>query len=217
MEPEFWLQRWREGRTGFHRDAVMPLLEKHWPRLGAADGAPVFVPLAGKTLDMHWLAARGHGVLGCELSPLAVEAFFAEAGLAPEQERDADGLHHRAGRIDLVEGDVFALADATLARMQAVYDRAALIALPEALRRRYREHLQAILPVTCQGLVITLEYDQTQMDGPPFSVSRAEMEQGFSSWQLEELQREDVLEGNWKFVRHSLTALDEVTYHLRRG
>ncbi|TWH15351.1 MULTISPECIES: thiopurine S-methyltransferase [Pseudoxanthomonas] len=217
MEPEFWLQRWREGRTGFHRDAVMPLLEKHWPRLGAADGAPVFVPLAGKTLDMHWLAARGHGVLGCELSPLAVEAFFAEAGLAPEQERDADGLHHRAGRIDLVEGDVFALADATLARMQAVYDRAALIALPTALRRRYASQVYGRLPRGCRGLLITLEYPQEQMQGPPFSVAETEVRGLFAAdWEMELLERRDILAQEPRFVADGVTALATAVYRLRR-
>ncbi len=217
MEPEFWLQRWREGRTGFHRDAVMPLLEKHWPRLGAADGAPVFVPLAGKTLDMHWLAARGHGVLGCELSPLAVEAFFAEAGLVPEQERDADGLHHRAGRIDLVEGDVFALADATLARMQAVYDRAALIALPTTLRRRYASQVYGRLPRGCRGLLITLEYPQEQMQGPPFSVAETEVRGLFAAdWEVELLERRDILAQEPRFVADGVTALATAVYRLRR-
>src|SRR5690606_18756278 len=102
MEPDYWLHRWDEGRTGFHRDDVMPLLQRHWPALELPADAAVLVPLAGKTLDMHWLAARGHPVLGAELSERAVQAFFAEAGLEPQCERDHDGLHHRSGRIDLV-------------------------------------------------------------------------------------------------------------------
>jgi Thiopurine S-methyltransferase (TPMT). len=101
MDPVFWLQRWNEGRIGFHRGEVMPLLEKHWPALGVPAGGRVFVPLAGKTLDMHWLAAQGHAVLGAELSPLAVRAFFAEAGLEPAVAEDGDGCHHRAGPVDL--------------------------------------------------------------------------------------------------------------------
>ena len=97
MDADFWLQRWNEGRIGFHRGEVMPLLEKHWPGLNVPADGRVFVPLAGKSLDMHWLAAQGHRVLGAELSPLAVQAFFAEAGLEPVVANDADGVHHRAG------------------------------------------------------------------------------------------------------------------------
>ena len=101
MDADFWLQRWNQGRIGFHRGEVMPLLEKHWATLDVAAHGRVFVPLAGKSLDMHWLAAQGHRVLGAELSPLAVQAFFAEAGLEPVASTDADGVHHRAGPIDL--------------------------------------------------------------------------------------------------------------------
>ncbi|WP_277052277.1 thiopurine S-methyltransferase [Zestomonas thermotolerans] len=217
MQESFWQERWARDQIGFHQAQVTPYLRRHWPALQLPADSQVLVPLCGKTLDMCWLAERGHAVLGVELVEKAVQAFFAENGLEPQISQHGAFTCYRADNIELYCGDFFALGAADVARCVAFYDRAALIALPEALRRRYREHLQAILPVTCQGLVITLEYDQTQMDGPPFSVSRTEMEQGFSSWQLEELQREDVLEGNWKFVRHSLTALDEVTYHLRRG
>jgi thiopurine S-methyltransferase len=32
------------------------LLLKHWPAVGAEPGCRVFVPLAGKSLDMAWFA-----------------------------------------------------------------------------------------------------------------------------------------------------------------
>src|SRR3546814_8142059 len=92
MDPDFWQQRWRDNRIGFHRDGVLPLLEKHWPSLGLATGSRVFVPLCGKSLDMAWLAARGHRVLGVELSPLAVGQFFDENGLAPRSEEHTSEL-----------------------------------------------------------------------------------------------------------------------------
>ena len=82
MDADFWLQKWQEGQIGFHRHDVMPLLQKHWPSLQLPEASRVLVPLCGKSLDMHWLAAQGHRVLGVELSPLAVTQFFDEAGLA---------------------------------------------------------------------------------------------------------------------------------------
>lgn len=217
MDPDFWLQRWNEGRIGFHRDEVMPLLEKHWPALGVPAGGRVFVPLAGKSLDMHWLAAQGHEVLGAELSPLAVAAFFAEARLAPQVSRDADGIHHRTGPIDLVQGDVFALSAATLGAMDAVYDRAALIALPPAMRRRYVDEVYGKLPAGCRGLLITLEYPQAEMDGPPFAVEEAEVRGLFAPrWEVELLERRDILAQEPRFIADGVTALSTAIYGLRK-
>ncbi|SON79850.1 putative Thiopurine S-methyltransferase [Xanthomonas phaseoli pv. phaseoli] len=137
MDTDFWLQRWHDGQTGFHQDEVMPLLQKHWPALQLPHAARVLVPLCGKTLDMHWLAAQGHRVLGVELSPLAVTQFFAEAGLQPQRHTSSAGEHFIAGPIEIICGDAFALDRSVLADCMAVYDRAALVALPAELRRQY--------------------------------------------------------------------------------
>ena len=134
MQPDFWHQRWADNQIGFHQSSPTPLLLKYWPALGIAQGAQVFVPLAGKSLDMAWLAAQGHRVLGVELSQLAVEQFFAEHGLQPETRDSKYGRHHEAGGIELIVGDAFGLDPALLADVAGVYDRAALIALPPALR-----------------------------------------------------------------------------------
>ena len=217
MDADFWLQRWNEGRIGFHRGEVMPLLEKHWPGLGVQAGGRVFVPLAGKTLDMHWLAAQGYQVLGCELAALAVDAFFAEAGLQPALHRDAEGVHHRAGPIDLVLGDVFALSPALLGAMDAVYDRAALIALPPAMRRRYASEVYAKLPRGCRGLLITLEYPQAEMDGPPFAVPEDEVDALFApAWDVELVERRDILANEPRFIADGVSALSTAVYRLRK-
>src|SRR5690606_5572725 len=157
MDPDFWLQRWREGRTGFHNEHVQPLLERHWPTLGLASGSRVFVPLAGKSLDLPWLAARGHRVLGVELSPLAVSQFFEENRMTPATRVTRHGVHHVAGDIELICGDAFALDAHALADCTGVYDRAALIALPPDLRARYVDELYGALPPGCRGLLVTLE------------------------------------------------------------
>ncbi len=217
MDADFWLQRWREGQIGFHRGEVMPLLEQYWPSLAVPTGSRVFVPLAGKTLDMHWLAAQGLQVLGCELSPLAVEAFFAEAGITPQVQRDADGLHHRAGAIDLVQGDVFALREQTLATMDAFYDRAALIALPAGMRRRYVDEVYGRLPAGCRGLLITLEYPPGEKNGPPFPVPEADVHALFAPhWDVERLTRRDILASEPRFIAEGVTALATAAYRLQR-
>ncbi|NCT66587.1 MAG: thiopurine S-methyltransferase [Rhodanobacteraceae bacterium] len=218
MDHDFWLQRWREGRTGFHQDRVMPLLEKHWDTLALPPGSRVFVPLAGKTLDMLWLAARGHRVLGVELSPLAVEQFFAENKLMPEVHASRYGTHYVAGEIELVCGDAFALDAAALADCAGVYDRAALIALPRDLRARYAGELYARLPADCRGLLITLEYPQHEKDGPPFSVEEAEVRRLYAPrWSVDLLERRDILAAEPGFAAEGVTALATAVYRLRHA
>ncbi|KRF01867.1 thiopurine S-methyltransferase [Frateuria sp. Soil773] len=217
MDSEFWLQRWREGRTGFHQDRPTPLLLEHWPRLEAAPGSRVFVPLAGKSLDLAWLAAQGHRVLGVELSPLAVAQFFAEHGLTPQVHDSRYGRHYRAGAIELICGDAFALDAEVLADCMAVYDRAALIALPPPLRRRYGRELYARLPAGCRGLVITLEYPQHEKHGPPFCVPETEVAELYGrDWDVAVLERRDILAQQPGFVTEGLSALETVAYRLVR-
>ncbi|MEO7063180.1 MAG: thiopurine S-methyltransferase [Dokdonella sp.] len=218
METNFWLQRWREGRTGFHRDRVMPLLTQHWDALALSPGSRVFVPLAGKSLDMLWLAAQGYRVLGVELSSLAVQQFFADNDLRPEVHDSRYGRHHVAGAIELICGDAFALDAAALADCASVYDRAAVIALPADMRRRYAEELYARLPAGCRGLMITLEYPQAEKVGPPFSVDEREVRSVFGArWQIDLLDRRDILDSEPGFVAEGVSALATAVYRLRRA
>lgn len=217
MDPDFWRQRWQDRRIGFHQAEPTPLLQKHWAAAGAPAGGKVFVPLAGKSLDMLWLAARGHRVLGVELSPLAVAQFFDEHGLRPEIFETRYGVHHRAGGIELICGDAFALDEALLADCDAVFDRAALIALPSALRERYVAELHARMPAGCHGLLITLEYPQREKAGPPFSVPEAEVRERYGpQWTVERLERRDILASQPAFVEEGVTALDTCVYRLTR-
>lgn len=217
MEAEFWLDRWREGRTHFHQSRVTPLLQKYWPQLGLPSGSTVLVPLCGKSLDMLWLAEQGHRVLGVELSELAITQFFSENQLTPVLHESAQGRHYVAGNIELVCGDIFALEDATLAACASAYDRAALIALPPAMRQRYASEIYGRLPGAAQSLVITLEYAQEKMEGPPFSVAEDEVLRLFSPHsETAAIDRRDILEKEPKFLERGLTALDTVVYRLRR-
>ncbi len=217
MDHDFWLQCWREGRTGFHQARVLPLLQKHWPTLGVPRGGRVFVPLAGKSLDMAWLAAQGHRVLGVELSPLAVQQFFTEHGLMPATHESRYGTHWVAGGIELICGDVFGLDAAVLADCAAVYDRAALIALPPDVRQRYVAQVQTLLRSGARGLLVTLEYPQQQMQGPPFAVDEAEVIGRYAAdWEVRLLERRDILPLEPGFVARGLSALDTAVYRLRR-
>ncbi|MGH8273481.1 MAG: thiopurine S-methyltransferase [Gammaproteobacteria bacterium] len=217
MQADFWLQRWRERRTAWHRESVMPLLVEHWPRLEVPAGTRVLVPLCGKSLDMLWLAAQGLRVLGVELSPLAIEQFFAENDLVSQKRETADGVHHTAGNIEIIQGDLFKTDAATLSECRAVYDRAALIALPAPDRRHYAEKIYARLPAGCRGLMITFEYPQAEMNGPPFSVDEAEIHRLFDpDWEVALAERRDILAGQPGFREAGLTALNTTVYRFHR-
>ena len=218
MQPDFWLQRWQNGQIGFHRNEVMPLLQKHWPELALPAGCRVLVPLCGKTLDMHWLAAQGHRVLGVELSPMAIEQFFAEADIIPQRHSSQYGEHYSAGPIEIICGDAFALDAGLLTDVAAVYDRAALIALPPPLRQQYRDTLYAQLPVNCRGLLITLEYPQDEKQPPPFSVEQAEVLRLFATpWLATVMERRDILDQQPDFRADGVTALSTTVYQLFRS
>ncbi|WLH31737.1 thiopurine S-methyltransferase [Pseudomonas canadensis] len=218
MEPKFWQERWARNQIGFHLSEVNPYLQRHWPQLAVAEGSKVLVPLCGKSLDLVWLASHGLRVMGVELSEQAVEAFFSEQNLVPRITRRSAFTVYQADLIEVWCGDFFALDAEALVGCAALYDRAALIALPPLMRAQYAEHLSRLLPSGCQGLLITLDYDQTQKAGPPFAVTDDEVKVLFGSdWTLRALQEQDVLEESWKFVQEGVTRLDERVYRLTKA
>ena len=146
MDAEFWLQRWQQGRTGFHQGRVEPLLAKHWPTLGVAPGSRVLVPLCGKAHDLTWLAEQGLKVLGIEISPLAVQQFFDESGLTPTQQAADYGVWWRHGDLSILCADIFRVPASVFADCAACYDRAALVALPQAMRAAYVQAVYQALP-----------------------------------------------------------------------
>ena len=217
MKAQFWLQRWQDGQTGFHLDDVLPLLPKHWSSMALPVGSRVFVPLAGKSKDMLWLASQGYRVLGVELSPLAVRQFFEENKLEPVIHESAAGRHFVAGPIELICGDFFDLGEADLSGCAAMYDRAALIALPVEMRRRYATHLSRMLPAECRMLLITIDYAQSEMDGPPFSVNADEVQVLYADdWQITMLERRDILAAEPRFMERGLTAMHTTVFQLQR-
>lgn len=217
MDAQFWLERWRDGRTHFHQNRITPLLQKYWPTLSLPHGAKVFVPLCGKSLDMLWIADQGHYVLGSELSAVAVEQFFAENGLQAKTHDTAAGRHYTAGNIEIICGDVFDVNAATLSDCTGVYDRAALVALPADMRQRYADHVYAQLSPQYHGLLLTLDYVQAEMEGPPFAVGDAEVQSLYAPHSCARLiDRRGILDKEPKFAERGLTRLDTLVYSLSR-
>lgn len=152
-----WLKLWRDRQTEFHQTTVNRLLIKFWPSLNLTHGSRVFVPLCGKSLDMTWLAKQGYEVIGVELSPIAVKAFFKENRLRPVKRRLGNFTLWQHGNITILCGDYFSLAKAHLGHIDMVYDRAALTALPEPIRKLYVDHLRLIIPETTDVFLLTIE------------------------------------------------------------
>jgi thiopurine S-methyltransferase len=191
MTPDFWHDRWAKKQIGFHESAANDLLVAHCATFGWAAGARVFVPLCGTTRDIGWLLAHGFQVAGAELSRVAIEELFAELGVVPDIEQIGAQIgtltRFSAEGIVVFAGDIFDLTAEALGPVDAVYDRAALIALPPEMRVRYAAHLVAVTGGVSQ-VVITLEYDQSQMSGPPFSVPQAELHNHYADrFQITEL------------------------------
>jgi thiopurine S-methyltransferase len=221
MEAEYWLKRWREGRTGWHRSEVMPLLVQHWSALNVPRGSRVLVPLCGKSLDMLWLAQQGMRVLGVDVSPVAIESFLAENQLHARTRGEADGTHYEitnaSGEIEIINGDAFALDPDEVAQCNVFYDRAALIAMPAPMRRRLVDELYVQLPAGSAGLLITLAYPENEMQGPPFSVDDAEVEDLFDGrWQVDRLEYRDILASQPSFSDQGVSALHTGVYALTR-
>ena len=175
----------------------------------------VFVPLCGKSLDMGWLRERGAGVLGVELSPIAAEAFFEERGDEPTFHASGKFGCYEADRVRILCGDFFDLNRDDMAGVGAVYDRASMIALPPEMRERYVRHMASILQTGARVLLITLDYPQDQMDGPPFSVSPSEVEALYRDCaKISLLAQADVLSDNPRFAERGLARLLENIYLL---
>jgi thiopurine S-methyltransferase len=216
VEDEFWLERWRRQETAFHQRDVHPALRELWSALGLAAGDPVFVPLCGKSGDMTWLRAQGHPVVGVELSPLAAASYFAENGLEPERRRTGSFEVMEAGGVRILCGNFFDLTSDHLAGVKAVYDRAALVALPADLRTRYAEHMAAILPPGTPMLLVTLEYPPEEIEGPPFSVTAEEVERLYGSVaSVEAKSRTSILAKEPRFAERGVTAIDECCYRVK--
>lgn len=197
MEASFWHNKWQRGEIAFHQSQANPLLVAHFEALNLPKGSRVFLPLCGKTLDIAWLLAGGYQVVGAELSEIAIDELFQSLGLQPKITKVGALIHYSAENIDLFVGDIFALAAEYLGPVNAIYDRAAIVALPADTRKQYASHILNITQAAPQ-LVIAYEYDQSLVDGPPFSVCEAELKQHYgATYDLAALETREV-EGGMK-------------------
>ena len=217
VDNQHWLDRWKEDRIGFHEAAVNRHLKTHLPQFALPAAASVFLPLCGKAQDIVWLAQQGYEVIGIELSQLAIEAFFAENSLEFECFDTHCFTIYKSANISLLQGDFFDLRSEDLAACDLVYDRAALIAMELPDRPRYFEHMLSIIPSLSKMLLVTLDYDQSEMLGPPFSVPTDEVYQHYAdAFSINLLERNEVIDERPRWRKVGLTALSESVFRLDR-
>lgn len=190
MDIAYWMTRWKEGRIGFHEGRTNAFLARHADHLGPAPRR-VLVPLCGKAEDMAFLASRGHSVVGIELVEEAVQAFFREHGLEPVvRDRSERVRSYTSGAVTLLAGDLFACGRDEVGPVDALYDRAALIALAPDVRARYVPHVRGLLSPSATGLVVTFDYDQTKVSGPPYAVGEEELRRLYAGAAVTRLDEE---------------------------
>lgn len=192
MKAEFWHERWQNNDIAFHLERVNPQLERHFGALNLTQGSRIFLPLCGKTNDIPWLLSKGYQIVGAELSEMAIQQLFEELGAKPTVSETNAMKLYQAQEISVFVGDIFDLSSETLGEVDAIFDRGALVALPVGMRNGYTDHLIEITNKAPQ-LLITYEYNQQLMAGPPFSISKEELNRHYAdSYQLKILEEEEV-------------------------
>lgn len=209
MQPDYWLERWEKGRIGFHRADPNPRLVEHHERV-LGPTIRVLVPLCGKSADLEWLVTQGHEVVGIELSEIAARDFFAERKLSPQRTERSDFIEYRHGALSIFVGDFFRATPELTGYCDGVYDRAALIALPEELRVRYTQHLPTLLAPKARILLVTLHYDA--VGGPPFDVSPAEVQRLYAEHVVTPLGSEDARADTPGPIERGATFVSENSY-----
>ncbi|HAM21976.1 MAG TPA: thiopurine S-methyltransferase [Actinobacteria bacterium] len=195
MESGHWLEKWQTNDLGFHETAGNQLLQRQLDKLKLPANARILVPLCGKSEDLAWLASRGYVVIGVELSEIAARDFFAEHGIVPTVTRDGTLVRYSGRGVDILVGDFFDVDRQTVAAVDGVYDRAALVALPPEMRTKYSTHLVDIAERAPQ-LLITFEYEQDKMAGPPFSIPESEVDRLYGHrYAVEKIEEQQVVRG----------------------
>ena len=215
MKKEFWLNKWENNQTGFHKESTHCLLIDYLEKLNLTKGDTIFVPLCGKSIDMLWLNSQGYNVVGVELSQIAVEQFFSENKITYELAKDDLFTIYTHENITIYHGDFFDLTSINLQDVKAVYDRAALIALPSDLIEKYTGKMYKLVPKLTKYLLITLELQRTTTDalGPPFSVSDKRVHDLFNQYQsISMLQEEDIIKREQGFQKLGCAYVYERVY-----
>ncbi|MDH5484207.1 MAG: thiopurine S-methyltransferase [Gammaproteobacteria bacterium] len=217
MQREFWEQRWQDNQTGFHLDQVNPYLRDYWSALNADNNAHIFVPLCGKSLDLLWFVQQGYRVTAIECSEIAVKAFFAEQGIDYALSEHGPFRVYQSAGLRIYQGDYFKLEAPMLEDITQVYDRAALVAMPQPMQQAYAAKMIDLFPASVSMLLVALEYDQSLMAGPPFSLIQDDITALYKQhFTIERLHQQDIIQQQPRFRARGLDSMIESVYKLTR-
>jgi thiopurine S-methyltransferase len=218
MEKSFWLKKWEENEIGFHGLGFNDLLTAHIGKFNLKN-SNIFVPLCGKSLDLIYLSQIGKQVIGIELSDKAIKSFFAENKLGFDLRSDGPFKRYSCKdlKIDILQGDFFDLNPDIIGKVDFIYDRASMIALPLDMRISYSKIIENIAHKNCQILLITTEYDYPELIGPPFSVTEAEVRDLYSNnFEITVLERLEKGIENQRFLELGVKNPARVVFKLIR-
>lgn len=247
---ERWQKGWDSGRysvpgQGFHKAEVNPFLVKHMPLLQLSPSEDickqdrVLVPLCGKTVDMVYFADQKISALGLEAIPRAIQE-FAEIVKLPK-EAAVFPLHKNAqhnwklngnGYVGIVEGDALDFKVDEKGPVDAIWDRAALIALRPEDRDAYVFMLHNALKPGGRVLLSVVEHDMVVMPeghlssstpptgtlepyGPPYSITKEYVSSLYSKFNfnlLQELERRDLIAEEPKWQEKGATKFEQICY-----
>lgn len=171
MEHEFWHGCWGSNKIAFHKSAAHKLLVEYYATATTVNNPRVLVPLCGKSLDMLWLMNQGAFVVGAELSEIAVQQFFSDNQLNYHTEQIGELTAYIGERCVIYCGDFFALTAKMIGKIDLVYDRAALVALPASMREQYVSKVSELSNPTTRVLLIVIDYPATEYTKPPFAIN----------------------------------------------
>ena len=212
-----WLKFWENNETNWHGDNVTQELIEYFELFELEPRDKVFVPLCGKSLDMLYIMNQGFSVIGVEISEIGVRQFFNENNLTYKITKVDDFDLYSTENLEIYCGDFFALTSKHLNKVKSVFDRKSLIALEPEVRQKYVKHLNDIISVGARILLVTLQYPQHQMSGPPFSVDKSEVESLFSmTFESRELRSFNDIENGLKLERAGVDFINNAAYCLRK-
>jgi len=216
MKPSFWHKVWERNSIGFHQSELHPFLEEVLKPLLSTDDKSVFVPLCGKSLDMVWLAERME-VVGSELSEIACRDFFSEKKLQPSITVEDNFCLYQYDNITLYQGDFFALKAKQFNTFDWIYDRAALIALPKEMQQLYVSHLTSFIEENTKLILVSLEFPEEEMSGPPFPILGTDLENLFKGFNIESIYTHELADKRFAQRRFDVSKLVERAYIISRA
>lgn len=197
MNKVFWNNKWENNEIGFHQNNVTPLLKKylHYFLDKNSIKKSCLLPLCGKTFDLIYLSEFFKEVTGVELIKKAIEDFYIENNLEMRTRNSSISSKN----IEIFNEDFFSFNKSENKKYSYIFDRASLIAISPVSREKYVQSIKRSMSTNCKIFLITIEYKQDQIEGPPFSLSDDDVKSLFKDFKLEKLCRESVIGQNQKF------------------